>query len=322
MRMKFMAFWIVMTMVEVGAERGTTAAPTPNPKPERYALTQLDAADPRFRSGAQMISEDGVVAGQSGEPGYNGFAWSTDTGWVDLTLGGTQSLASGISPNGIVTGASFLPGDDVVHGFIWTVADGILDIGGLGGPETVPQSYGTVTVTDQLGGADVETFVITMRRFQQQIRFTALPDVTYGQAPYFFVATGGASGQPVVFAVTGTPAVCSIESANSRAVLTVLQAGTCSVTATQARTADYDAAPPVEHSFEVRPAPLTITASTATMTYGATVPAITPGFDGFSAATAPRLWTCRQRAVQQSPRARTSASTTPPAAEPLIPTTP
>src|SRR4051794_37101701 len=100
--MKSLAPLVVMLAVAIGAERSTTAAPGPKAKPGRYTLTQLDAAAPQPRSGAQMISDNGVVAGNGGEPAYNGFAWSEDTGWVELTLGGSQYIATGISPNGIV----------------------------------------------------------------------------------------------------------------------------------------------------------------------------------------------------------------------------
>ena len=67
------------------------------------------------------------------------FVWSAQTGFVVLTLGGSGSLVSGMSPNGIVTGAADTPGEAEVRGFIWTRAKGLVTIGDLGGGYTVPQ---------------------------------------------------------------------------------------------------------------------------------------------------------------------------------------
>ena len=72
--------------------------------------------------------------------------------------------------------------------------------------------YGTVSVTDQFGGAVSETFTITVRKTAQQVRFTSLPDRNYGDAPFAVTASGGPSGLPVTFAVSGDATVCSLSS--------------------------------------------------------------------------------------------------------------
>ncbi len=59
-------------------------------------------------------------------------------------------------------------------------------------------------------------------------------------------ATGGASGQPVVFAST-TPAVCTV----SGSVVTFITVGICTVTANQAGNDQYDAAPTVTANLDV-----------------------------------------------------------------------
>ena len=71
--------------------------------------------------------------------------------------------------------------------------------------------YGTVSVADQFGGADSETFTITVRKTAQQVRFTnSAQEQVYGDFPFTAQATGGASGMPVTFAVTGDASVCSL----------------------------------------------------------------------------------------------------------------
>ena len=146
--------------------------------------------------------------------------------------------------------------------------------------------YGTVWVNDPLGGSDSETFVITVSRLAQAINFAPLPLQSYGAAPLAISATGGASGLPVTFAVTGNPSVCALSGASSSgatasATVTVLEAGKCIITAQQAGNDQYDAARGVTQSFDILPVPLTVKASSATMVYGAALPAITPSYDGF-----------------------------------------
>jgi hypothetical protein len=154
--------------------------------------------------------------------------------------------------------------------------------------------YGVVSVYDGsafeqfvgLGGSDSETFVITIHGLPQTISFPAIAARSYGDAPIPISATGAASGSPVTFAVTGASSVCAVTQSGSSsntgtATLALLEAGVCTITADQAGNAQYDPAPPVTQSFTINRAPLTITASSPTITYGAAVPAITPSYSGF-----------------------------------------
>jgi probable HAF family extracellular repeat protein len=70
---------------------------------------------------------------------------------VDLgTLGGTFSLAGGLNNRGAVVGESYLPGDSVVHAFLWQKGS-MTDLETLGGQN----SYATWPFSDsnQIGGA-------------------------------------------------------------------------------------------------------------------------------------------------------------------------
>ena len=152
--------------------------------------------------------------------------------------------------------------------------------------------YGTVWVNDPIGGSDSESFVVKVIRLTQAITMTGLSQQSYGNAPMPISATGGASGQPVTFAVTGSSTVCALSGSNSSgastsATVSLLAAGKCIITAQQAGNDTYDAARGITLSFDVNPATLMVTASSATMTFGASMPAITPGYTGFVNADGP-----------------------------------
>ena len=82
------------------------------PAEQAYTITQLDTGA-NVASSAQLISDNGVVAGNLQEGSAFSFVWSAQTGFVVLTLGGTESLVTGVSVNGIATGAADTPGGRV-----------------------------------------------------------------------------------------------------------------------------------------------------------------------------------------------------------------
>ncbi len=147
----------------------------------------------------------------------------------------------------------------------------------------------TVTVSDGAGNGASQTFTDTVQG-TQSIAFPSVPAQTYGGAPFTISATGGGSGQPVTFAVTGDSSVCSLSGATSgtdasgngtgTAKVTVLTAGTCAITASQAGAGALLAAPSVTQSFRVHPSPLTISANDESMVYGGPVPSFAASFSG------------------------------------------
>src|SRR5207237_663751 len=82
-------------------------------------------------------------------------------------------------------------------------------------------------------------------------------DKTYGDPAFTVSATGGGSGNPVTFAST-TTSVCTTSGINGSTV-TIIAAGSCSITASQAGNDSYNPAPDVIRSFTVNPAPLSLT---------------------------------------------------------------
>ena len=120
-------------------------------------ITQLDIGA-NVASTGQLISDNQVVAGNLQNGSLFAFAWSAQTGFVVLTLGGTQSLVSGISPNGIVSGATDTPDGTEVLGFVWTPANGLVTIGNLGGLYTIPQNVNSSSLV--IGDSPPPTDVI------------------------------------------------------------------------------------------------------------------------------------------------------------------
>jgi probable HAF family extracellular repeat protein len=92
-------------------------------------------------SQAYGLNDAGIVVGASGgcappntpaSPPLRAVLWKD--GGMPLvlgTLGGSQAIASGINKSGQVVGESFLPGDTVVHIFLWQEGMGMKDLGSL-----------------------------------------------------------------------------------------------------------------------------------------------------------------------------------------------
>lgn len=120
---------------------------------------------------------------------------------------------------------------------------------------------GNVVVTaNQAGNANysaatavVKTIVATLA--PQTITFNPPAAVTYGNGPITLAATGGASGNPVTYTVSGPATLVGN-------VLTITGAGTVTVTANQAGSPGYQAATPVVKTITVSQAAQTITFTT------------------------------------------------------------
>ena len=99
------------------------------------------------------------------------------------------------------------------------------------------------TVKDQGGDTQEYTASVQLQGVQTIAVTSALPPSAVVTTRFTLTATGGASGNAVVFA-SQTPATCTTGGADGTA-LTLVAAGACTVHATQAGTATYAAAPPV-----------------------------------------------------------------------------
>ena len=94
--------------------------------------------------------------------------------------------------------------------------------------------------------------VLTVTRLSQAITFAPIPDAVATDPPITLTATGGDSGQSIVFSTSST--ACSV----SGNVVTLLAAGSCTVDADQAGDSNYDPAPTVSQTFSIAYATQTI----------------------------------------------------------------
>ncbi len=117
---------------------------------------------------------------------------------------------------------------------------------------TVPSgaTTGPVSVTNAAAPVGTVDSAFSFTPNGQIITFTsaAPAGATVGGASYTVTATGGPSGNPVIFAIASpSSSVCSL----SGATVTFIAIGTCTVDANQAGNATYSAATQVQQSFSV-----------------------------------------------------------------------
>lgn len=122
-------------------------------------------------------------------------------------------------------------------------------------------SYAVVATIDDPVYAGSASGVLQIANESQTITFASIGDQV-ATASVNLSATGGASGNPVVFSVTAGPA--TVGAGN---VLTFSGAGSVSVTATQAGNANYLPAAPVTRTFEVTKAMATVSLNSLAQTY-------------------------------------------------------
>ncbi len=156
-----------------------------------------------------------------------------------------------------------------------------LSLGSNGALSGTPTSAGdfnfTVTATDASDVPNLNapysgqrSYTLSIAKNPQAITgFAATPNaLVYLGSPATLSATGGASGEPVVFSSL-TPTICSV-SGNQ---VSPLLAGTCTVAADQDGTDDYEPAPRVTLDITVAKAtqaPLVVSATPATVRYDET----------------------------------------------------
>jgi hypothetical protein len=131
-------------------------------------------------------------------------------------------------------------------------------------------------VTVSASGLTSATETQTINKANQVITFTSTAPVgaVYGDV-YIPTATGGASGNSIVFGASGA---CGY----STGTVTMNALGSCTVTANQAGNDDYNAASEESQVFAVGQAALSITASSpADINYGDPAPTVTPIYGGF-----------------------------------------
>lgn len=187
----------------------------------------------------------------------------------NVTVTGTPSLPLALDVGG-AREATYVSGSGTTTlTFRYTVAAGDQDLDGPALGNAVASNGGTIA--DAAGNAASltlnnvgNTSGIVVGQLGQAITGFAATPTTPTFAPngtFTVAATGGASAQPVVFAST-TTSVCTV----AGNTVTMLAAGTCSLTADQAGDGHYNAAPQVTLDVAIGTATQTITGFSATPT--------------------------------------------------------
>ena len=134
--------------------------------------------------------------------------------------------------------------------------------GVLSGTPTAVGSFNfTVQATSSNGFSGTRAYTVVIAQTTQAITAFAATPAAPVFAPggmFALSATGGASGNPVVFA-SSTPAVCTVSGTN----VTMQAAGNCALSADQAGNANYLAAPQATLAVTIAPGAQSITGFTA-----------------------------------------------------------
>ena len=196
---------------------------------------------------------------------------AADDQTVDITVAkGAQTITGfAADPSALkVGGMATLSATGGASGNAVTFSSLSSDICFVSGAMVTALSAGTCTVAaDQAGNdgyaaAAQKTLAITVNKAAQLISgFSANPAALKVGGMAALSASGGASGNPVTFRTTTTE-VCSV----SGAMVTALSAGTCALVASQAGTADFDAAADVTLNLPVNKAAQLISGFTANPT--------------------------------------------------------
>ena len=139
---------------------------------------------------------------------------------------------------------------------------------------------GSCTIrASQAGDASYDAALDVDRTFAvakagQTTTFGTLAGKTYGDAPFAVTATAS-SGLPVAFS-SQTTGVCTV----AGTTVTIVAAGTCTIRASQAGDANYNAAPNVDRTFAVAKKAAVVTANDASRAYGAANPVFTATITG------------------------------------------
>ncbi|WP_439638610.1 choice-of-anchor D domain-containing protein [Nevskia sp.] len=270
------------TTITVGDDGSTVfASSTSGAKPVLTSTTTSVCALSPFAGSltGTTMTASGITAGTctvkatlagTGDVGEFRYLAASDQ-TVDITVNkGAQAITGfAADPSALkVGGMATLSATGGASGNAVTFSSLSGDICFVSGAMVTALSAGTCTVAaDQAGNdgyaaAAQKTLAITVNKAAQLISgFSANPAALKVGGMAMLTASGGASGNPVTFRTTTTE-VCSV----SGAMVTALSAGTCALVASQAGTADFDAAADVTLNLPVNKAAQLISGFTANPT--------------------------------------------------------
>jgi hypothetical protein len=192
--------------------------------------------------------------------------YTTATTTVQITVSQATPSITWATPAAITYGtalsATQLNATSPVAGtFAYTPASGATLTAGA---HTLSVTFTPTDTTDYTTATS--TIQLTVNQATQTINFAApTSPVNYGVAPIVLAATGGASGNPVIFSIVSGPGTLS------GSTLTITGTGTVVIAANQAGNANYVAAPQVTQPVVVNAAAQTISFATGTLAYASGV---------------------------------------------------
>jgi hypothetical protein len=194
-----------------------------------------------------------------------------------LTAPATSTYGTSVTLTGTVTSADGTPGGSVnFYSGTTLLGTGTLNASGVATLSTTAIPGGTDSLTaayPATGNFDTSTSSasnITVSQATQTLTFPPIASRPYGSAPFAVTATSSAGNKyPVTITVQSGPATIG------GGTVTLTGTGTVVLQAAQAGDANYSAATPVQQSFQVTPAPLTVAANNATRAFGAANPTFT-----------------------------------------------
>jgi trimeric autotransporter adhesin len=242
--------------------------------PSEFSATISAGTSPGLPTDISDAQEAGIgniyVDDEAEPPNYSTLPafWSTEVQDVaGPATQGSQAITFPSPGPGVVgqtaalTATGGASGDPVVFSVDASSGTGVCSGSGTNGSTLTYLAAGTCVVdANQAAGngyaaaPQVQQTITVTAAGTQAITFPSPGPGVVGQTATL-TATGGASGNPVVFSVDASSGagVCSVSGANG-STLTYLAAGTCVVDANQAAGSGYAAAPQVQQTIAVSPA--------------------------------------------------------------------
>lgn len=192
--------------------------------------------------GAPVVTLSGQVNAPLPPPAVNG---ATVSGTYDTALNYTVTASNSPTSFAVVSGA--LPG-----GLSLNSTTGVIS-----GTPTATGSFSVqISATNYTGTGNPAELIFNISKKAQTVTFESLSDKVYGDGPFTLSATAS-SGFEVTYS-SSHPEVATV----SGTTMTVIGAGTASITATQAGNSNYESATAVQ-DLNVTVRPLTVTGLTA-----------------------------------------------------------
>ncbi len=226
----------------VTVSAGSAVVPVPNTLAAGTytVMAYYEPGDANYAAGTGYVAVATVQVGQISPA----LAWASPAA---ITYG-TALGAAQLNATATGLGGASLPGT-----FTYTPAAGIIP---NAGSVTLSVQFVPTDSTDYTSATKQVT--LTVNKASQTISFTppATP-ITYGSVTSVaLAATGGASGNPITFSVSGPASL-------NGSALTITGAGAITVTANQGGNSNYTAASPVQQTIVVNKATVTVTGPAA-----------------------------------------------------------